>query len=276
MGGMPAYQKSVVHPTRKCNHAGIVLWCRHAREHTVTKPTILLVAPLGSGGSATNVIGGNRILAEESMRMLRRHGFGFETVDTSGSVTNLPRWRLRLARGERLARVLWATVKRVRQARIVLLISSPYAMPVLATALWLVCKAARRPLVLRVSGGDFGRLQRRRGWALARRTYMRCSRVYVETRQLRRDCQRFERTALHPHIQSISRVMVSLPIKLRGFTATNKSTVYIATSRTMGTHRHLSTSVCLATIPVINTTHWSDHQKRWSVHSHIVPLSSLH
>lgn len=183
--------------------AGFVLWCGHAREHTVTKPTILLVAPLGSGGSATNVIGGNRLMAEECVRSLRGYGFGFETVDTSGSVTNLPRWRLRLASGARLVRVLWRTLRRVRRARIALLVSSPYAMPVLATALWLVCKAARRPLVLRISGGDFSRLQRRRGWALARRTYMRCPRVYVETQQLRRDFQRFENVRWFPNTRDI-------------------------------------------------------------------------
>lgn len=167
------------------------------------EPTILLVAPLGSGASASNVIGGNRILAEENIRMLRPFGFAFATVDTSGSVTNLPRWRIGLARGARFTRTLLATLMRVRRCQIVVLVCSPRAMPVLATALWILCKAARRPLVLRVSGSSLARSQRRRAHALASRTYMNARLVYVETRRSRRDLRGFDNVRWFPNTRDL-------------------------------------------------------------------------
>ena len=151
------------------------------------KPTVLLVASVGSGASARNVIGGNRLLAQETVRELTRRGFAFATVDASGNVTNLPAWRVAVSKAWRFLRVLALAAGRIRRCRIVLLLVSPPALPVMATALWALCALARRPLVLRVSGGALaecwaahGRLVR----AWASRTYMRCPLLYVETKHV--------------------------------------------------------------------------------------------
>ena len=152
-------------------------------------PGILLVGPMGSGGSATNVIGGNRMLVAESARELAARGFATEIVDTSGSVANLPAWRIRAARLARLLRALWAMARKARRHRIVLVVMAPYSALVLGTCAWAVCAALRRPLAIRFSGsglpatyGGYPAPARR----LADRTWMRCARVYVETRSSRR------------------------------------------------------------------------------------------
>ncbi len=51
--------------------------------------TVLLIAPVGSGVSATNVIGESKVLTAETARELERRGFDTDIVDTSGHVANL-------------------------------------------------------------------------------------------------------------------------------------------------------------------------------------------
>ena len=152
-------------------------------------PGILLVGPMGSGASATNVVGGNRMLVAESARELAARGFATEVVDTSGSVANLPAWRLRTARLARLLRTLWAMARKARRHRIVLVVMAPYSALVLGTCAWAVCAVLRRPLALRFSGSGlpaaYAGYRAPARW-LAERTWMRCARVYVETRGSRR------------------------------------------------------------------------------------------
>ena len=152
-------------------------------------PSILFIAPVGSGKSASNIVGGNRLMAEELMRELGRLGFRFDVLDTSGGVTNLAPWKLRAIRLGRFLRVVWGVVRRVRRSRLVFLFIAPRSAAILAASVWAVCKVARRPMVLRLSGSGLGRVYR--GYAaltrrLADRSWMRCSLVYVETRELYR------------------------------------------------------------------------------------------
>lgn len=152
-------------------------------------PGTLLVGPMGSGAAATNVVGGNRMPVAESARELAARGFATEVVDTSGSVANLPAWRLRTARLARLLRTLWAMARKARRRRIVLVVMAPRSALVLGTCAWAVCAALRRPLALRFSGSGlpaaYAGYRAPARW-LAERTWMRCARVYVETRGSRR------------------------------------------------------------------------------------------
>ena len=151
---------------------------------------VLLIAPLGSGASATNVIGGHRLLAAESVRELRQRGFELEVLDTSGDVTNISPWRFQAVRLVRFLRAILGVATKIRRAQVAFLVIAPHSALVLASAVRVVCKVARRPLVLRLSGGDLGVVYRRYGvvarW-LAERFWMRCSLVYVETQQSYRD-----------------------------------------------------------------------------------------
>ena len=147
---------------------------------------ILLIAPLGSGVSATNVIGGHRLLAGDSVRELGQRGFVLEVLDTSGDVTNISPWRFQVIRLVRFLRAIQGIVMKIRRSQVAFLVIAPHSALVLASSIWAICRMAHRPLVLRLSGGDLGLVYDGYGavarW-LAERTWMRCSLVYVETRQ---------------------------------------------------------------------------------------------
>ena len=154
-------------------------------------PRILLIAPIQkTGASGTNVVGGNKVMADEQVRELSARGFKVDVIDTSGPVTNLPPWKIRANRLARFLKVAWGAARNIRRSDIVFLIIAPYSALTLASFLWALCKITRRPLALRLTGGDmmldylgYGPLAR---W-LADRTYMRSARVYVETQYLRRN-----------------------------------------------------------------------------------------
>ena len=146
---------------------------------------ILLIAPLGSGASATNAIGGHRLLATETVRELSRRGFALEVLDTSGDVTNISSWKFQIVRLARFLRVIRGVLTKLRRSQIVLLILAPHSTLALASSVQVICSMARRPLVLRPAGGDLCLVYDRYGAAarwLAERTWMRCPLVYVETR----------------------------------------------------------------------------------------------
>ena len=153
-------------------------------------PSILLIAPVQkTGASDTNVVGGNKVTADEQVRELRARGFEVDVIDTSGSVTNLPAWKIRAHRLARFLRVAWGAARKLWRSEVVFLIIGPSSALSLASFLWAVCKLARRPLVLRIPGGDtmldylgYGAFAR---W-MADRTWMRSSLVYVETQYLHR------------------------------------------------------------------------------------------
>lgn len=151
---------------------------------------VLLIASLGSGTSASNVIGGNKVAADQLSRELKRRSFEVKVLDTSGSVTNLAPWKIQAFRLARFLRVVWGVVKNIRHAQTVFLLIAPYSATVVASTVWTICKIARRPMVLSFSGSGLSVVYRRYGavarW-LADRTWMHCALVYVETQQLYRD-----------------------------------------------------------------------------------------
>ena len=116
-------------------------------------------------------------------------GFEVDVIDTSGGRDHLPAWKIRAHRLARFLRVTWGAARKLWRSDVVFLIIGSSSALCLASFLWAVCKIARRPLVLRVTGGDmmldylgYGAFAR---W-LANRTWMRSSLVYVETQYLHR------------------------------------------------------------------------------------------
>ena len=147
---------------------------------------VLAIGPLPTAGHA---IGGSRTLFAETVRQLELRGFDLDIVNTSRPRSGLSPWRMRRAGLAVLARVMWSVPKRVRRSRLVFLNMSSSSAIGVASAIWLICKAARRPMALRFFGGTlpeiyrgFGRVSR---W-LADRTFLRCPLVYVETHYLLR------------------------------------------------------------------------------------------
>ena len=145
---------------------------------------ILLIAPVGSGASATNVIGGHKLLAIETLRELGQRGFTLEVLDTSGNVTNISPWAFQFSRLVRFLKVIWGVVMKIRRCQVALLILAPHSALVLASSVWAICRMAHRPLVIRPAGGDlslvYAAYSTMARW-LAKRAWMRCQLVYVET-----------------------------------------------------------------------------------------------
>ena len=171
------------------------------------KPCILLIAPIQkTGASDANVVGGNKVMADEQVRELEARGFEVEAIDTSGGVTNLPAWKIRANYLARFLRVAWGAARKIWGCDLVFLIIASYSALVMASFIWVVCKIARKPLALRISGGDMmadyqghGALAR---W-LADRTYMRSSLVYVETQRLHRSFSNRDNFKWLPNTRSI-------------------------------------------------------------------------
>lgn len=162
---------------------------------------ILLIAPLPGKESATSVIGGTKVLAAEQARQLRTRGFDLDILDSLASVTNLSPWKIQVIRFGRFLRVIVKTIARIRHSRIVFLVIAPYSATILASSVWGICKLARRPMVLRFSGGDAGSVYRNYGalarW-VARRTWLRCALLYVESQQLCREFRNLSNVRWHP------------------------------------------------------------------------------
>ena len=152
-------------------------------------PRILFIAPLPGRESTTDVIGGTKVLASEMLVELRAQGFEIDVLDNRASVTNLSPWKRQAVRLARLLRVLFETARRIRHADLVALVLAPYAANILASSIWLLAKAARRPLALRFTGSDLDLVYRRYSFlarSFARSTWLRSALVYVESRWLQR------------------------------------------------------------------------------------------
>ncbi len=148
------------------------------------KLRVLAIGPLPTAGHA---IGGSRTLFAETVRQLELRGFDLDIVNTSRPRSGLAPWRMHLVGLAVLARVMWGVLRRVRRSRLVFLNMSSSSAIGVAPAVWLICKAARRPLALRFFGGTLPELYRGYGRAarrLADRTFLRCPRVHMETHYL--------------------------------------------------------------------------------------------
>ncbi len=129
-------------------------------------------------------------MVDDQVRELMMRGFDSRVVDTSGRVTNLPACKVRVSRILRFIKVVWGALWGIQGSDAVILIVAPYSAFPLASFFWAFCKITSRPLIVRVSAAGLRSVYLKYGvltrW-LADRTYMRSSRVYVETEQLQRE-----------------------------------------------------------------------------------------
>ena len=170
-------------------------------------PSILLIAPIQkSGASDANVVGGNKVTADELVQELEARGFKVDVIDTSGGVTNLPAWKIKAHRLARFLRAAREAARKLWRFDVILLLMGASSALSQASFLWAVCKIVRRPLVLRISGGDlmldyleYGAFAR---W-LADRAYMRSSLVYVETQHLRSSFDNWDNFRWLPGVRGV-------------------------------------------------------------------------
>ncbi len=150
------------------------------------KTRLLAIGPLPTPGHA---IGGTRTLFAETVRQLDLRGFDLDILNTSRPRSGLAPWRMHLAGLAVLVRVMWGVLKRVPRSRLVFLNMSCYSALGIASAIWLICKVARRPLALRFFGGILPELYQEYGFVarwLTDRTFLRSPLVYMETHYLLR------------------------------------------------------------------------------------------
>ena len=148
--------------------------------------TVAMIGPLPPAvPTDANPVGGAAVNFAETVRQLQERGFELDVIDLTRPRVHLgvwASWRNKLAT---VARVLWNLCARIRRSHLVML-NIGRAWP-LAACVWVICRLWRRPLVLRLFGGGFGdaydaygRLAR---WC-ADRTFIRSSRVFVQTKEI--------------------------------------------------------------------------------------------
>lgn len=152
---------------------------------------VLIVGPLPSVLSDSEIVGGAKVSFEETVRQLRARGFELDIINSSRPYQNLPLWKVGLYSLRIFLRVIWSILIRIRHSQLVFLNIVPYAAWILGPSIWIICKVARRPMALRFFGGSFREVYRGYGpmirW-LADRTFIGCPIVFVQTKQL---CQDF-------------------------------------------------------------------------------------
>ena len=142
--------------------------------------------------SASNPIGGAAVNFSEMVRCLEERGFVISVIDISRPRVNVAWWSL----GYHNSRAVWHLTTRLivllPKSQIVILNLSAGAAFVVGGLVSLLCRAFRRPVVLRIFGGDFGMQYDGRGrigrW-LANKTFMRSKLVLVQTQELFRRFQ---------------------------------------------------------------------------------------
>ncbi len=128
-------------------------------------------------------------MANEQVREFSARGFSVETIDTSGPMTNMPRWQVRVNRLARGMRVAGGVMRKIRLSDIVFIIIAPQSVLIMTLFLWCICKIFRRLLVVRPTGSLMVNVYRGYGpmkrW-LANHTLMRSDIVYLETKHAMR------------------------------------------------------------------------------------------
>ena len=132
-------------------------------------------------GSAVNFL--------ETVRQLRQREFELVLVDTSRSRVRGGSWRLWYSNVTMFLSILGRVLVRIGSCHTVFLNMSAPKVWIVASAISIVCRVYRRPMALRIFGGDlasayFGSNGLKRLWCDA--TYMRCDLVFVQTHELLR------------------------------------------------------------------------------------------
>ena len=154
-------------------------------------PRVLIVGPLPPAvPTYDNPVGGASVNFSETVRELRERGFQLDVISLTRPRVNIHRLRLWSNNLTKALEVLWSICARVWRNDLVML-NLGRAWP-LGLFVWFVCHMSSRPLVLRILGGGFADVYNAHGrfvrwWT--DRTYIRSSRVFVQTQRIVR---RFE------------------------------------------------------------------------------------
>ena len=153
---------------------------------------VLIIGPVPGLNSDTDIIGGAKVSFKETVDQLRARGFELTVINSSRPYQGLPFWKYLACSLGALLRVTWGTFRKGKQSQLVFVNITTFNAGLVAPVLWITCKLIRRPMVLRLFGGNFNEVYEGYGslvrW-IADRTFMRCPIVFIETQHL---CQYFE------------------------------------------------------------------------------------
>lgn len=182
---------------------------------------VLIIGPMPPAvPTAANPVGGVSVNFEEMVRQLQQRCCVLHVVDLSRPRINLPRWHIWSNKVATIVRVIYRVCVLARHNHVVFLNVTAGSFLMLGSCIWMICTAGRRPLALRVFGGDFadrydryGRLMR--WWA--NRTYMRCALVFVQTQEIVRRLSGYANVRWFPNTRNLQQPPVAHRAVVRKF-----------------------------------------------------------
>ena len=154
-------------------------------------PRILLIGPVPVAvPSLSKPVGGASLNFGEMIRELSRRGFVLDIVDTNRPLVYSARYRTWKSNIVALLSVIRKSIVRVDRNDLVFLNGNPGVNIFwIAWTIWLLCKLRKRPLLLRMFGGNFADVYDKCcssvRW-LADRTILSCEGVFVQTQSIYR------------------------------------------------------------------------------------------
>lgn len=186
-----------------------------------THPKVLMIGPVPPDNpSPTNPVGGTSIHFQETIRELSARAVHLDVIDTTRQRVNMNRLMFAFHGSTKLCKIVATMLKRARSCDVVFLNLTAGRISFIGPLLWTLCSLFRRPMILRLFGGEFAdtydRYTRLVRW-LADHTFMRSARIYVQTRAI---SNRFaDRPNVHwfPNTRDVRTPRSRIPVSARRF-----------------------------------------------------------
>jgi glycosyltransferase involved in cell wall biosynthesis len=190
------------------------------------KKKLLLIGPLPIEG---DVIGGAKVLFFELVKRFKNESvFDIYIINTSRQLRGKGHFRKALVNFKAFFLVFKEINRKIPASDIVMLNVSPYASAFVGPLLWIICKIKKKKFAIRFFGGDFDEfytgtffLNR---W-IAKKTYLQCPLVVMETKRLCDKFREFKGIQWYPNTRD---VQINLKKKNRNV----KKLVFISQLRT--------------------------------------------
>lgn len=152
------------------------------------QPRVLLIGPVPPRSpSETNPVGGTAVHFQETIRELSERAVIPVIIDTTRHRMNMRGTVFAMHAVAKVIKVLLSALHRTRSCDVVFLNLTAGRISLLGPLIWVICALFCRPMILRLFGGEFADTYD--GYSafvrwLADHTFMRCARIYVQTRAI--------------------------------------------------------------------------------------------
>lgn len=184
-------------------------------------PTVLMIGPVPPRtASTTNPVGGTAIHFQESIRELSARGIVPRIIDTTRHRVNMSRIAFAVHAVTTVFKTILSVVRRTRSCDVVFLNLTAGRTSLLGPLLWVICVSLRRPMILRLFGGEFAHTYDNYSalvrW-LADLTFMRSARVYVQTREIANRFSKSSNVRWLPNTRNVGASRIRSPVTARRF-----------------------------------------------------------